>query len=242
MIKSGDRVLLSGQGREYFVRAGEGRFSTDLGMIELSSLEGLEPGARVSTHSGTLFSVRIPRPTDFFRHARRTGAPMLPKEIGLAIGYTGMNHRDIVLDAGTGSGIAAIYFGGIAESVVTYEHRPEFARIAAENVRDSGLDNITVVDGDVLTASGNFDVIHLDMMVSREHLVHSAGLLRPGGYLVCYTPFIEQLFLVIDTLADLLSEVHAHEAIGREMTRTSRGTRPSTSICHSGYLSVARKC
>ena len=42
---------------------------------------------------------------------------MLPKDIGLVIAYTGMNRHDEVLDAGTGSGIAAIYFVGIAAHV-----------------------------------------------------------------------------------------------------------------------------
>ncbi len=241
MITTGDRVVLAGNNRSYFVRAGSGRFSTDLGTIDLDALVGLEPGTTIETHSGTVFWVRIPRPTDFFLHAKRSGAPMLPKEIGLVIGYTGMNRRDTVLDAGTGSGIAAVYFGGIAEKVVTCEHRPDFARIAGDNIRDAGLDNVELVQGDMLNATGLFDIVHLDMMISREHIVHAAGMLRPGGYLACYTPFLEQLFLVMDVASGLFPEIHAHEAIGREMTRTGRGTRPSTSICHSGYLTVARR-
>lgn len=52
---------------------------------------------------------------------------MLPRDIGMVIAHTGMNRNDNVLDAGTGSGIAAIYFGGIARHVVTYEKRADFA-------------------------------------------------------------------------------------------------------------------
>ena len=62
---------------------------------------------------------------------------MLPKDIGLVIAYTGMNRHDVVLDAGTGSGIAAIYFGGIAAHVKTYEVRPDFSALALKNIREA---------------------------------------------------------------------------------------------------------
>lgn len=241
MIGPGDRVLLVGNGRKYFVRAGNGNLSTDLGIIDLGLLTGAAPGDQIKSHIGTSFVIRIPRPADFFEHARRSGAPMLPKDIGLVIGYTGMNHRDAVLDAGTGSGIAAIYFGGIAATVRTYEHRPDFARLAVSNIQDAGLDNVEVIDRDFLEAKGNFDVVHLDMTITPAHVEHAHTLLNPGGYLACYTPFLEHLFAVLDTAHGLFDEVNAHECIEREMTRSLRGTRPSTRICHSGYISIARK-
>ena len=102
MIEPGDRVLLIGEGREFFVKAGPGKLSTDKGQLELESLVGASGGDIIETHSGAKFTIRIPRPTDFFAHGKRSGAPMLPKDIGLVIAYTGMNHNDDVLDAGTG--------------------------------------------------------------------------------------------------------------------------------------------
>ena len=241
MIGQNDRVLLIGQGREYWVRAGTGTFSTDKGQIDLATLVGMDGGDVVTTHNGSQFTVRIPRPTDFFTHGKRSGAPMLPKDIGLVIAYTGMNRRDAVLDAGTGSGIAAIYFGGVAGTVKTYEVRPEFSALAQKNIAESKLDNIVAVAADFLEAKGSSDVVHLDMQVAPEHIVHTHALLRSGGYLACYTPFLEQMAIVVDTASALFPEVHTHELIEREMTRSKRGTRPSTSVCHSGYVTIARK-
>jgi len=117
MIEDGEEVLLVGKKREYFVKAGEGQFSTDRGMIDLGALAGMSPGDEIRTHLDVPFVVLRPRPTDFFVHAKRSGAPMLPKDIGIVIAYTGMNRSDVVLDAGTGSGVAAIYFGNIAREV-----------------------------------------------------------------------------------------------------------------------------
>lgn len=241
MIEPDDRVLLIGEGREYYVRAGKGIFSTDKGQVDLALLVGITAGEIITSHTGAQFTVRIPRPTDFFTHAKRSGAPMLPKDIGLVIAFTGMNHNDDVLDAGTGSGIAAIYFGGIAKSVKTYEVRPEFCALAQKNITEAKLDTVEAVAADFLAAEGTFDVVHLDMQVQPEHIAHAYSLLRSGGYLACYTPFLEQMAIVVDAASEKFSEVHTHELIEREMTRSKRGTRPSTSVCHSGYVTIARK-
>jgi tRNA (adenine57-N1/adenine58-N1)-methyltransferase len=241
MIEPGDRILLAGEGREFWVKAGPGKLGTDKGQIELESIVGKSGGDIITTHSGAQFTIRIPRPTDFFTYGKRSGAPMLPKDIGLVIAYTGMNHNDDVLDAGTGSGIAAIYFGGVAKTVKTYEVRPEFSTLAMKNITESKLTNVEAVAKDFLDAEGLFDVVHLDLQIQPEHVKHAFSLLRSGGYLACYTPFLEQMAIVVDEATPLFREVHTHELIEREMTRSKRGTRPSTSVSHSGYVTIARK-
>jgi tRNA (adenine57-N1/adenine58-N1)-methyltransferase len=241
MIDTGDRVLLVGEGREFFVRAGPGTLGTDKGQLDLSQVVGCSGGDIIETHSGAKFTVRIPRPTDFFVYGKRSGAPMLPKDIGLVIAYTGMNHNDDVLDAGTGSGIAAIYFGGVARSVKTYEVRPEFSALAMKNITEAKLPNVEAVAKDFLEADGSYDVVHLDLQIQPEHVTHAYSLLRSGGYLACYTPFLEQMAIVVDAATGLFCEVHTHELIEREMTRSKRGSRPSTSVSHSGYVTIARK-
>ncbi|MDD1705147.1 MAG: methyltransferase domain-containing protein [Methanoregula sp.] len=241
MIEAGDRVLLVGEGREFFVKAGQGNLGTDKGQIDLASLVGKSGGNVVTTHNGSEFTIRIPRPTDFFTYGKRSGAPMLPKDIGLVIAYTGMNHNDDVIDAGTGSGIAAIYFGGVAKSVKTYEIRPDFSALAMKNITEAKLNNVEAVAKDFLDSEGSFDVVHLDLQIQTEHVTHAYSLLRPGGYLACYTPFLEQMAIVVDAATPLFREVHTHELIEREMTRSKRGTRPSTSVSHSGYVTIARK-
>lgn len=241
MIGAGQRILLVGEGRKYFLKAGAGTFSTDRGKINLDEAVGAEAGDILRSHTGCEFTLIIPKAPDFFEYAKRSGAPMLPRDIGFVIALTGMNRNDRVLDAGTGSGIAAIYFGGIADHVTTCEIRPDFARLAEENVRDAGLPNVEVRAADLLDVQGTCDIVHLDMLIGPEHVRHAHSLLVPGGYLACYTPFLEYLFGVMDEAERLFSEVKAVECIEREMTRSKRGTRPSTRVGHSGYLTIARK-
>jgi tRNA (adenine57-N1/adenine58-N1)-methyltransferase len=241
MIKSGQRILLVGKERKYFLKAGNGTFSSDRGVISLDDLVGAEPGDVIQSHNGSEFTVLLPKAPDFFEFAKRSGAPMLPRDIGLVIAYTGMNRNDTVLDSGTGTGIAAIYFGGIAQKLTTCEIRPEFARIAEANIRDAGLENVEVLASDFLEVQGRYDIVHLDMTITPEHIRHANSILKTGGYLACYTPFLEYLFGVMDEAEPLFSELKAVECIEREMTRTKRGSRPSTRVGHTGYLTIARK-
>ncbi len=241
MIETGEQILLVGEDREYFVTANEGQFSTDRGMIDRGALVGMSPGDGIRTHLGAPFTALRPRSTDFFVHAKRSGAPMLPKDIGTVIAYTGMNRDDTVLDAGTGSGVAAIYFGKIVRAVKTYEVRPEFARLAEKNIRAARLDNVDVIAADMLTATGAFDVVHLDLTITPAHVEHAFSLLSPGGYLATYTPFLEHTFVALDVATPLFRDVHCYECMERELTRSARGTRPSTRVAHSGYITIARK-
>jgi len=239
-----NRVIIRGHGREYYVRAGEGELSTDLGMIDLAEVAEIESGDVVKTHLGKSFTVLAPSATDFFSHGKRTGAPMMPKDIGMVIAYTGMSRRSRVLDAGTGSGIAAIFFGGVADTVVTCEVRKNFSQTAAGNIRDAGLSNVECRACDVLEVrDGPFDVVHLDMMIEPQHVEQAYELLRTGGYFATYTPFLEQTFCVMDTARRLFGEecVQTFECMERELTRSARGTRPSTKVSHTGYLTISRR-
>ena len=238
------RVILRGNSREYYVRLGEGKLSTDKGMIDLEEAALLDDGSVIKTHLGAEFTILLPKATDFFTHGKRTGAPMMPKDIGLVMAYTGMCRRDRVLDAGTGSGIAAIFFGGCAGEVVTCEARADFSKTAEGNIIDAGLENVECRACDVLDVTdGPFDIVHLDMQLERAHVEHAYHLLRTGGYFATYTPFLEHTFVVMDAAQDLFGEdnVQTVECLERELTRSKRGTRPSTRVGHTGYLTIARK-
>ena len=123
------KTFHKGKIKEYFVMR-EGELHTDLGIIKLDGLKTKTFGDTISSHLGVEFIIQKPRAPDFFIHAKRSGAPMMPKDIGVIISNTGLCSPDYVLDAGTGSGILAIYLGGIAKKVVSYEIREEFLELA----------------------------------------------------------------------------------------------------------------
>jgi tRNA (adenine57-N1/adenine58-N1)-methyltransferase len=234
--------------REYLLSAGD-RLETDLGILDVP--DDVQPGETVQTHLGTPFRARKLRGPDLFHHFERTGAPMMPRDVGLIVGHTGIERTDRVLDAGTGTGVLAGYLGRIGAEVVTYEQDPEFADVARENMATAGVtDCVDVRTGDVLDdvdtlpgETGRFDVVTLDTEDAPAVVERAPALLVEGGFVAVYTPFVEGTRKVARTAREAgLAEVTTLETIQREMDFDDRGSRPSTAgVGHTGYLTFARR-
>ncbi len=239
--------LLVHADREYLLEPGE-EFGTDLGVLEVPA--DVETGDTVETHLGETFEVRELRGPDLFDHLERTGAPMMPRDVGLLIGHTGAAAGDRVLDAGTGTGILAAHLGRIGADVTTYEQDPDFADVARENMRIAGVeDRVDVRTGDLaekldeLAAGEGFDLLTLDTADAPAVVERAADLLVPGGFLAVYSPFVEGTrdAALAAQEADL-EGVETLETIQREMDFSDRGSRPSTAgVGHTGYLLFARR-
>ncbi|MDD1720935.1 MAG: methyltransferase domain-containing protein [Euryarchaeota archaeon] len=240
MVHKALLVSATKKGKEFLVKS-EGELHTDDGVIDLNTLKTLEYGSIVSTHLGAAFRVIKPRAPDYFHHLKRSGAPMMPKDIGALIAHTGLTSDDVVLDAGTGSGITAIFLGSIAREVITYEIKGEFAKRARENVKQAGLTNVQVIDGDVLEISSKkaFDVITLDLYEISKAIDVVKEFLVPGGFIATFSPFYEQAFEARRRLEGL-SQITTFEASEREIQFGKRGTRPVTRVGHTGFITVAR--
>ncbi|GAB7018147.1 methyltransferase domain-containing protein [Halostagnicola bangensis] len=238
-------VLLVRDDREYLVAPGE-EFGTDLGVLDVP--EDVEPGTTLETHLGTEFRVRRLRGPDLFHHFERTGAPMVPRDIGLVIGETGISTGDRVLDAGTGTGVLAALMARAGADIVTYERDSEFAEVARENMVLGGVeDRVDVRAGDVTDDLGSlteesFDVLTLDTGDAPSIVASAADLLIEGGFLAVYSPFVESTRDVVTAAREAgLSNVRTRETIQREMDFDERGSRPSTApVGHTGYLTIAR--
>ena len=230
--------------REYLLAPGD-TLETDLGVLEVP--EDVEAGDTVETHLGTAFTARKLRGTDLFHHMERTGAPMMPRDVGLIIGHTGLASGDRVLDAGTGTGVLAAFMGRLGADVVSYETDEAFADVARENMRLAGAaDAVEVRTGDVtdhLDDHDDVDVVTLDTADAPAVVAETPGLLDRGGFVAVYAPFVEQSREVVETARDVgLEDVQTLETIQREMDFDKRGSRPSTAgVGHTGYLTIARR-
>jgi len=248
MIAPGDFVLLrAAGGREYFASVKDEKLHTDLGILDLKQLEGIAWGSVVESHLGKPFTVLKPRAPDFFKHIKRTGAPMMPRDIGAIIAYTGICPTDVVLDAGTGSGVLAIYLGTIASKVITYEINEQFVSVARKNVAHAGLEDVVEVrQGNIVEEIGNvqgpFDVITLDLQDAAKVVDQAYRLLRVGGFLATYSPFFEQTIEVRNAVENAgFTEYNTMVFNEHELEVGKRGTRPSTRVGHTGFITIARK-
>lgn len=242
-------ILLVRGDREFLCEPGE-EVHTDLGVIEVP--EDVEPGITVETHLGEPFTVRALRGPDLFNHLERTGAPMMPKDIGLIVGHTGASRNDRVLDAGTGTGVLAAYLGRLGANVLTFEQREAFADVARENMTLAEVDDtVDVRAGDILDAVeaeeiddlGRFDLLTLDTQDAPDVVAHAQDILIAGGYVAVYSPFVENARAAERAARDAdLIGVETTETIQRRMDFDDRGSRPSTKgVGHTGYLTFARK-
>ncbi|MFC7042666.1 methyltransferase domain-containing protein [Halonotius sp. GCM10025705] len=240
-------ILLVHGDREYLREPGA-ELHTDLGVVEIP--EDVESGDTLETHLGEAFRARELRGPDLFNHLERTGAPMMPRDIGLVIGHTGASAGDRVLDAGTGTGILAAYLGRLGAEVTTYEQDAEFAEVARDNMAVAGVDDtVEVRTGDIteeidaLAGGEPFDLLTLDTEDAPEVVADAADLLAYGGYLAVYSPFVENSRASVEAAeAAGLADIETVETIQRELTVDDRGTRPSTAgVGHTGYLTFARR-
>jgi tRNA (adenine57-N1/adenine58-N1)-methyltransferase len=238
--------LLVHDDREY-LRAPGDELQTDLGVLDVPA--DVEPGDVLETHLGEPFVVRRLRGPDLFNHFERTGAPMLPRDVGLVVGHTGIAAGDRVLDAGTGTGVLAAYLGRMHADVLSYEIDAAFADVARENMRLAGVDDrVEVRTGDLTenlddaVAAGPFDAITLDTGDAPAVVRRAPDLLADGGHVAVYSPFVENSRTAVEAAREAgLVDVETFETIQREMDFGERGSRPSTAgVGHTGYLTFAR--
>jgi len=239
-------VILLVHGDREYLRAPGDELHTDLGMLTVP--EDVEAGQTLETHIGEEFLVREPRGPDLFNHFERTGAPMMPRDIGLIVGHTGIAAGERVLDAGTGTGVLSAYLGRLGVDVTTFERDAEFADVARENMRLAGVEQrVDVRTGDITDelddlADSGFDALTLDTENAPEVVRHAPDLLVTGGYVAVYSPFVEGTRAAVEAAREAgLSDVETFETIQRQMDFNDRGSRPSTAgVGHTGYLVFAR--
>ncbi|NOZ82164.1 MAG: methyltransferase domain-containing protein [Candidatus Micrarchaeota archaeon] len=246
MIKKDDTVLLLGKKKGFLARAGS-VFHCEYGSVDLSQIVGSEPGITVETNLGEKFTVVLPSKADMFRRAKRVPQVVLPRDASVILSVVCPERDWLVVDAGSGSGFLAIFLGFYVGRVVTYEKRREFWEVARSNVELFGLDNVEVKNSDFSSADErDVDLVTLDLNSPEKFLEKVHGMLKPGGWLVVFSPYIEQASCVVRKIREMgFTEPLVIENIQREWRIEEKdgatSSRPKPYIMHTGFLTFTRR-
>ncbi len=219
------------------------------GVIDLSAQVGRRPGGTVEW-AGSTYRVLRPGLPDLLEHLKRSAQIVTPKDAQYLLFLGGIGPGAVVAEAGAGSGALTLVLAhavGPQGKVVSYDRRPEFLKIARENleragwtprvdfrVRDVAIDGLDV---------GELDAVVLDLAEPWAVLGAAHAALKPGGRVAAYTPTYNQLERTVRAMRETgFDEVRSVELLEREMHVGAGGTRPEFEMLgHTGFLSGGRK-
>lgn len=239
-------VLLLGK-RNYLVKKSKGKFNTHFGEIDLSKLKKKKVGDKIKTHTGETFVIASPTLMDLLvKKAKRLPQIITPQDAALILAYTGISTKSLIVDAGSGSGFLSIFLAHYCRDgkIISYEINEKFAKVAKSNVDLVGLKNVIIKNKDILKGidESNVDLVTLDMKNAEANINNAYKALKVGGWLVVYSPYIEQVKEVVSKMRSLrFIDILTVENIKREW-QVSDYTRPKTlGVVHTGWLTFGRK-
>ncbi|HDN83560.1 MAG TPA: tRNA (adenine-N1)-methyltransferase [Candidatus Altiarchaeales archaeon] len=232
--------LLDEKGHLYLVK-GDKDLHTKYGIVRREDLKNAKPGDMLKSHLGVKFYLIEPRIIDFLKKCKRGPQAITLKDCALIAAYSGIKSGSKVVDAGTGSGILAMFLANIVypEKLVTYEIREDFAMIARENFSRFGISNIEIKLKNIYDGidEKNLDLITLDLPEPWRVIPHAKKALKIGGFLVSYSPSISQVKKFCDSLSGFVYETI--ECLTRQWNIETM--RPySRMLGHTGFITFAR--
>ena len=137
------------------------------------------------------------------------------------------------------------YAVGQEGRVYTYEKRRDFYEKVVGNVERCGVGEIVEVKNDEVKncEEHNVDLITLDMKGAEEIIREVKECIKPGGWLVAYSPHIEQQIKVRQEMEkEGFGFIRTIETMQREWKSLGGYTHPKPKgITHTGFMTFGRK-
>ena len=229
--------------------ASDKKFHTHLGIIDVSSIIGMEYGSAVRTTEGKVIFLMEPTIHDFIMKSERKTQIVYPKDLGYIAARTGLKNGSKVLEIGTGSGALATFMASIVKPegrIYSFDVNSEFVEIAKRNLEKAGMDKyVTILQHDPHQGIDvhDADVATVDLGDPWTVLDQVYDALKGGGAFAAICPTMNQ---IEKTAAQLrksgYADIDCVELMIREMEAREGMTRPSMRmIGHNAYLVFARK-
>ena len=180
---------------------------------------------------------------------RRATQIIYPKDMGLILSFTGIGPGWRVVEGGTGTGALTAFLAYHVRPegrIYTYEVRPEFLKVAEENIARLGLSDFVEFKLADITEGideRGVDAVILDIASPWEAVPHAYEALRPSGSFASFSPTIDQVVKTVEALrAHGFVAIEVVECLLRHIRAEPGKTRPEWLMrAHTGYMVFARK-
>ncbi|MBU2561900.1 MAG: hypothetical protein KKD17_06395 [Nanoarchaeota archaeon] len=238
-----DRDVTIVKEKQFYIEDLSKDFSTPYGSM---SKANLKKTGTVKSSQDKEFRIFDASFIDNYKRIRRLPQIIPLKDIGYIIAKTGVGPDSVVVEGGTGSGALVIFLARYCKKVYSYEIENEHQAIAKENVDALGLKNIVLKNKDLCKSidEKDVDLVCLDLPSPWDAIGPASGALKPGGFIISYSPTIIQTADFVNALLARDDFVHLKtvEVIEREWEVDKRKVRPkSKTTMHSGFITLGRK-
>ncbi len=235
-----EKILITEEGRKFYVKDISKDFHTQYGVIKASDLKN----NKVKTNTGKELSCFPASIIDKYEKIKRGAQIPLLKDIGVIIAKTGLNNTSVVVDSGSGSGALSCMLALHAKKVHSFDIRDDHIKIAKYNKELLGIKNLTIKKHDIYESVPvkNVDIITLDVPEPWKAIKGCATSLKPGGFLVSYSPSISQVAEFVNNLNKNFIHLKSVEIHEREWEIDKMKIRPKIKgVGHSGFLTFSRR-
>ncbi len=249
--RDGDLVQLVGLRHKHFIVTLQtgARFESHRGILQHDDLIGKPWGTQVFSHTGAPFFLLQPSLAGLLVNLPRTTQILYPKDIGFIFVMMGIGPGQTVMEAGTGSGsmtTALAYAVGPQGHVISYEAKPDVQNLAIKNLTRFGL--ASRVDFKLRDIQQGFDEtdvdsFFLDVPNPYDYTEQVRAALKPGGFLCCLLPTINQVEKTLYALRrSNFAFLEVCEVLLRYYQPEPTKLRPTDRmVAHTGYLIFARR-
>ncbi len=230
--------------QQYFVEDTNKEFHTKYGKIKPEDMKKTD-GSRIKSSTDREYFVFSPKFIDFYRRIRRHAQVIPLKDIGHIIAITGIGKDSVVLEAGSGSGGFSCFVSGLVKKIISYDIDEESIATIKENIKKLKIKNIEIKKINIYeNMEDKGDLFLLDVPEPWRAIENAGKSLKPGGFLVIYTPSVSQMQKAMNKAREFegLMPVKTVELVEREWKVSGEIVRPvSRTNIHSGFISFIRK-